>query len=589
MRTANPRSIRSLMLKLFFLLPMALVYATVAMAQTPPTTVFQLDGTAASNGSTCVYGTPCDYWNLLNGTGIGNNPGSAGHSSARTFVNGATSTDSFQGGGSKDPNPISSWSYSNSPTPNKDTFNHGYAAAYMNNGHLILAFGADRADASGDANIGIWFFQQKVEPDGSGGFTGAHADHDIFIVSAFTNGGGTPNFTVYEWFSSCNKSHYATPTALPACADRNLRELYNATTNCGSAITCAATNGGSIPTSWGGTLGPQTFFTGGVDISAVFAIAGVSNLPCFSSFLEETRSSQSTSAVLKDFLAGNFPVCGLSVTKICGTASLNAAGTSVTYPVSGVVTNTGVGALFSVTVSDVINGTTTHTVSVTNNTVSSSNFGSTTLGGGETGTWTDTSSSAATSESDVATASGSTSSGSGGTTVTSDPTNQITCSLSVNSALAVTKSCSTTLAATGSDVRVNVAFNGSVCNTGPSQITGLTLKDFTGTNINAAGVSITPATTTLGPCNPVAYDPVTKLCSTAGACTPFTGSYVPTTIDSTADNGRYFFDDLAVVTGATSTIGTLTVVSTPTDPRTDKSYGFEPATCPICDKNECVQ
>src|SRR5450759_1071251 len=127
-------------------------------------------------------------------------------------------------------------------------------------GILSLVFGADRASASGDANVGIWFFQQKVVPNGTGGFTNGHLDHDIFIVSAFTTGGSVPNFTVYEWNSTCNKSHYSTPTTLPGCADTNLNELYSASTNCGSAFTCAVTNGASVLSSWGGTLAAQTFF-----------------------------------------------------------------------------------------------------------------------------------------------------------------------------------------------------------------------------------------------------------------------------------------------------------------------------------------
>jgi hypothetical protein len=103
--------------RLMILLPGAVLCAAVAMAQVPPTSVFQLDGKAPNSNLTCSYGQPCDYWNLLNGTGnniAGGGVGAgsqSGHSSVRTFINGTSSTFSFQGGGSKDANLISQWTY----------------------------------------------------------------------------------------------------------------------------------------------------------------------------------------------------------------------------------------------------------------------------------------------------------------------------------------------------------------------------------------------------------------------------------------------------------------------------------------------
>ncbi len=87
------------------------------VAQTSPSTLMQINGNAASDNTNCSYGTPCDYWNLLNGTGNNSTSGgvgagsSAGHSSVRTFINGMSNTDSFTGGGSKDPNDISQWKW----------------------------------------------------------------------------------------------------------------------------------------------------------------------------------------------------------------------------------------------------------------------------------------------------------------------------------------------------------------------------------------------------------------------------------------------------------------------------------------------
>src|SRR5579863_819532 len=98
---------RCLGVKWGILAAVVLLFSGAAFAQVPPTTIFQLDGNAANDNLTCSYGAPCDYFNLLNGNGMGASPGSAGHSLVRTFINGRTNTDSFTGGGSKDSNLIS--------------------------------------------------------------------------------------------------------------------------------------------------------------------------------------------------------------------------------------------------------------------------------------------------------------------------------------------------------------------------------------------------------------------------------------------------------------------------------------------------
>jgi hypothetical protein len=86
---------------------------------------------------------------------------------------------------------------------------------------------------------------------------------------------------------------------------------------------CAITNPTATPAPsfWnyqakGGTLGtfpPQTFFEGGVNLNKIFP----TGVPCFSSFLAETRSSSSITATLKDFAEGSFNLCKITVTKNC--------------------------------------------------------------------------------------------------------------------------------------------------------------------------------------------------------------------------------------------------------------------------------
>ena len=70
------------------------------------------------------------------------------------------------------------------------------------NGHEILYFGIERNANNGDANFGFWFLQDEVGCSSTGGaanFTGQHMTGDLFIVSAFSNGGTVSTITVYQW------------------------------------------------------------------------------------------------------------------------------------------------------------------------------------------------------------------------------------------------------------------------------------------------------------------------------------------------------------------------------------------------------
>jgi hypothetical protein len=325
------------------------------------------------------------------------------------------------------------------------------------------------------------------------------------------------------------------------------------------------------------------FFEGGVDITQAFASVG-GTVPCFASFLEETRSSQSVTAVLKDFLLGSFPVCSMTISKKCGTASPNPAGTAFTYPVTGTVVNTGIGTISNVQVKDCVGGSFTivngvETCSGTLNTITVS---PSTLTAHATGTWSDSSTSTATSQSDQAFAVGTAS----GQPLQSTNTASATCTAEANTSLTISKSCSTTLqqAANGTTVDVLVTYGGMVCNTGVSQVTGVSIKDYPDSvAIGQAGTgsSVVDSGITLGPAG------------SATACASYgPHMYTPTAIDETINGGtsagRYFFDDLVTIPTATPTIGTITKV-TSSDTRTNGTYGFGMARCPICQGSaECT-
>ncbi|HEU5458123.1 MAG TPA: hypothetical protein VFU68_05855, partial [Terracidiphilus sp.] len=485
------------------------IAAAVASAQyTAPTTLMQIDGNAAQTATygTCtnmVAGSPvtgtCDYWNLLNGTGTsGSNPyGVAGHSLVRSFIDGTASTKSFTTGGSKDSNDLSMWRWSSSPTPNKDTLNAGYAAMYAGtNNDNVLMFGADRASPNGNANIGIWFFQEPVSLNADGTFSGVHTEGDVFAISAFVNGGGVSSIAVYTWDTSCLKG--VKNPAPGDCADVNLRlrASESSTTVCGTSPDCAITNPVTTTTTWEGQLASPLFFQGGVNLNSVLQSA---SLPCFSSFLEETRSSQSTTAVLKDFLLGDFKVCGMSITKSCdvgasGYGGIVGGGTQVHYIWKGTVTNTGIGTISGVQLTDYLPSATTGTGQTTTGT-SATLYTDTTyttsltnLAPGVTGYYhvaEDVSALSATNQASASATIGSTTIDA--TTGTGSKIASAVCSKSVSSSISVTKYCGnpySTPAAPGTQLNcsasgcvVQTNFNAQVCNLGSVKLTNITLAD----------------------------------------------------------------------------------------------------------------
>ena len=210
----------------------------------------------------------------------------------------------FTGGGSKDDLDIPSWQWTSGSPPDKDDLEHAYAAGYTDaNGHLILYFGADRYATAGDSNLGFWFTKNGITPNGDGTFSAPHADGDLFVVSEFTQGGATPVISVYRW------------------AGGGLNQIGTTATGCtADDSACAIVNSADAAAPWSYTPKSGTadtfpdgaFFEGGVDLTMLFG--GNDNLPCVHSFLAETRSSDSLSAVLKDFASGSFNLCAEIIT-----------------------------------------------------------------------------------------------------------------------------------------------------------------------------------------------------------------------------------------------------------------------------------
>ena len=477
-----------------------------------PITIFQLNGDPGPNPGAGNCTSPPN-WDSLNGTqgitGV-DVDGSACGSTIRSFITGPSAPTNFTTGGSKDFNDVSSagitsnhvWAFTTTSTPDKDTLTNGYAASYTGtNGDVILVFGAERFAVNGDSNIGIWFFQQPVGLNGSnkGTFTGVHTPGDVLAVSAFTQGGGIASISVYEWNpTACTASSYPSPTAAGQCFATNLLTLFldtaiGSTGICNtSSPACAIVNATPVTTSWpyaskfGGspnTVPQGGFYEGGFDLTAVFP-AGTP-VPCFSSFLEETRSSQSASAVLKDFLLGAFPQCHISVSKTYTCQSFNADNT-FNYSYTGAVTNDGGGGVQGVSVTDSPDGGSAVTYTCTGTLAKGASFTYPSADcpqpTGTTNTVTNLAAHPATNAVNASACTGPLVGGNCQAAVITASNSATSSDASATSCLprvgiAVAKRCVTAFQSSGSEVAVRVDYTGEVTNTGTLNLSGVNVSD----------------------------------------------------------------------------------------------------------------
>ncbi|MEX6500766.1 hypothetical protein [Pseudomonas zhanjiangensis] len=283
----------------------------------------------------------------------------------------------FTQGGSKDVLDVSNWKHTDGSVPDKDDITHAYAAAYINPtatgphkvGDLIIYFGLDRYANNGDANAGFWFFQNEVKAGPGGTFVdsaGNPAKHvamradpgnpgkflpgDVFVIVKYPQASDAfPIIKVYEWDpNDADKDGNKDPAEKGgkfSPLDLLLSSDHAECDQSGGKVACAISNLIDLPApSWGYTpksgtgLPFESVFEGGINISNLLGTS-----PCFASFLAETRSSESQTAQLKDFVLASFPVCGIDVEKFCA-AKVNSSGNGLDVSFNGTLENEGAGA-----------------------------------------------------------------------------------------------------------------------------------------------------------------------------------------------------------------------------------------------------
>lgn len=274
--------------------------------------LFELDGNPQLSATTAG-----DDWETLYNTSDANDPlGTFVTSTSMPIADGDSNsstpdTSYFTGGGSKDVRDVSSWRHSTGDVaPDKDEILNAFAAAYKadtddadTDEELIVFFGADRFANDGDAQMGFWFFKNNVTKKSDGTFSGVHANGDILVLSDFSGGGKVSTMTAYTWDNGKLKALNLSNSVVDCSATHN-------------ADLCATENGSTVDSLWSyqpkGAAADKypigSFLEGGINVSHLLPTTD----GCFASFLAETRSSTSTSAQLKDFALGGFPVCASS-------------------------------------------------------------------------------------------------------------------------------------------------------------------------------------------------------------------------------------------------------------------------------------
>jgi hypothetical protein len=445
----------------------------------------------------------------------------------------------FTTGGSKDTNDVSQWKWKNGAVPDKDNILQAVATALaLPNGDTAVYFAASRFNNNGDADIGLWFFQANVAPQANGTFGPApgqvanHIDGDLLLLVNFENGGLVPSIFVYKWQGGVNGG--------PVLVDPTLLKTGECGVgpDAGNLDACAITNPTETPapTFWGyvpkfGTAGqfpPQSFFEGGVDLNKIFP----TGVPCFSSFLAETRSSSSITAQLKDFAEGSFNLCKITVTKNCNFVGVTPDGTALQYTFSGTVHNDGSGPVYDVQVIDTPGATGTQTppnpIPVVGTDVDGDGSADDLLPGA-TGNWSATFVTTSLSFTDVALAEAAAVPG-GARTVTDTTT--APCTGHAESSISITKDCipGASLLDIGNQLVVQVGVSGTVMNTGPVSLSNIVLADNPAATITFDGV------TPLGP----------------GQSRNWSATYQPADVPG---DGTCNFADVIRVTAATPAIG----------------------------------
>lgn len=508
--------------------------------------------------------------------------------------------------GSKNSNDISTWVVAQQHSPPKDAIIAAAIATYVGPpdttyaGHELLYHAATRYSPNGSATEGIWLFKEPVEicPSGTAlcdartGQLAHHSDGDVFLFISY-GGSGFASIQVAKWENG-SLVPAGTVTVCPtanddACAVTNEASSITLGTPTGFQAPGTGFNvsGTNFPGFPGGVVPPLQFQEGGVDLNAVLG----GPAPCFSSVMFASVSSGSSPATasLKAIILGSLNTCAISATKSCGTGTANFTTGTVTYPISGVVTNIGGGAVQNLSLSDMFSdasqsfdsGYPTCSCGSTGCTITGSDCSTVQLDPGGTVSYAANITTSNNGGSDIITAS---MSGSGGGSATAQ-SNTATCNaLTFPASVTISKSCGNTDVSNGAAlvaqdglVAVKVGVSGTVKNASADlPLSSVTVYDCVGGTFAAPGSDTCP-TVAPSSCSGTLISSVTTEPSSSIAPSGSSGwsdTYFPSVAPSC---GPYNFDDQVLVTASC----TSQFCDCPT------VQNVANATCPLCPGPDC--
>src|SRR5215213_6889166 len=301
----SPRRRWTLLLPLIAAFTLGMFYVAGAQA-VHDDGFFQLDRNAFTSDLSNAATPPGVHdWDQVYDSATYGSPGTT----IKSFQTDGANATIFTGGGSKDTLNIPSWKHTDGSVPDKDNLLHGYAAQYADN----LYFGADRFDGNGTATLGVWFFQSAVAPLANGTFSGSHVNGDVLVLTDFQSSGANATVRVFQWAGGPSGG----PVLIAGSATAPQDCVGPPSVSDGDPY-CGTTNAANTASPWPFTpkvpVGTNVFpvghfFEGGIDLAAL-NLGG----ECFSSFLAETRTSNSIGSQLKDFVTGQLASCDASVT-----------------------------------------------------------------------------------------------------------------------------------------------------------------------------------------------------------------------------------------------------------------------------------
>src|SRR6266545_2224190 len=334
-----------------------------------------------ANPSPTPTGSPVgDYMLNDDGTARLAFPANGNGNITKHFLDGVGNADQdiFQSTGDKYNDNPSTWDWAIGKPPAKNDINHALLhQALDSNGHAWIIVAGDQGSSQGDRYIDFELLQNSVAKTcatpactsgnfSSGGPNAGRTVGDLLLTVQLSNGGAAAQFFVYRWAASA-----ASPIGFDYIAEPVSANVFIAANTGGAvAVPFAAFGSNSYPL--------NTFAEAAVDLNAL--LQGFGFDPCIGikTLFIKTKTSNSPSAQLKDFINpialefGSAPSSTITAADACAnstgnTASVPDAGPGSTY--NWTVTNgtvTGGSGTNQITYTAGSSGTVDITVSVNN-------------------------------------------------------------------------------------------------------------------------------------------------------------------------------------------------------------------------------